>query len=406
MVILNRKTLTETQKTMDNIRMGENVVSHSAMRDKKSKEKKGGGLMLIHRKNKRINFEKVENKNKNLMEMEGECFGLKLRVILVYFDSDKTKEGGQTRNKALKTEIEKAMEKAKDNDEAILVLGDFNGHIGILGHQKENQHGKIVLKWIEEDGLTLLNLDEKCEGIYTWSRGDQKSVIDYALVNRKMYNHFVEMKIDENKEEFDESDHHLISIKFKFQKTGEKRKNKWIKREYFTTDKKALKIYREKLEQYWRNNKIETINEMDKSIMKIANETLLRIYKRKQSDDDEKKEEKPWMNDKIRNEMKKKREINRKKRNTTDEKERAELETKYQEQRKNVKKLIREGISNYEIKITNEIKEDRNSGRKLWQNINKLIGRGKKADEEMKVFNERGQELSERDSKIEVPKYW
>ena len=398
--------LTETQKTVDNIRMGSNIVSHNAMRDIKSDEKKGGGLMLIHRKNHKINFEKVENKNKNLLEMEGKCYDLKVRIVLAYFDSDKSKEGGQKRNKAIKSEIDKAMEKSKEKDEAFLVLGDFNGHIGILGHQKENQHGKLVLNWIEEDGLTLLNLDDKCEGVYTWSRGNQKSVIDYALVNRKMYNHFVEMKIDENKEEFRESDHHLISIKFRFQKTGEKRKNKWIKREYYTTDKKALKVYRERVEEYWRNNNIETINAMDKSIMKIAKETLLRVYRRKQSDDEEMKEEKPWMNDNIRNEMKKKRAINRKKRNTTDEKEKTELEIQYQRQREIVKKLIREGIENYEIKITKEIKEDRNSGRKLWQNINKLIGKGKKEKEELKVYKEDGQELNEQEIKTEVPKYW
>ena len=348
--------LTETQLKEDNIRMSENVISHNAMRDAKGDEKKGGGLMILHRKNKRINFDKIENGNKNLLEMEGECYGLKIRIVLAYFDTDKSKEGGQKRNKALKTEIEKAMKKAKEKDEAILVLGDFNGHIGLLGHQKQNQHGKIILKWIEEDGLTLLNLDEKCEGIYTWSRGDQKSVIDYALVNRKMYNHFVEMKIDENQEEFAESDHHLISIKFKFQKKGEKRKNKWIKREYFTTNKSALKVFREKLEQFWKDNKIQTINEMDKSILKTARDTLLRVYRRKLSDDEEKKEERPWMNDNIRKEMKLKREINRKKRNTKDEKEKENLEEKYKEQKEIVKRLIREGITNYEKKITNEIK--------------------------------------------------
>ena len=38
-----------------------------------------------------------------------------------------------------------------------------------------------------------------------------------------MYNHFVEMKLDENTEELNESNHHLISIKFKFQKKGEKK---------------------------------------------------------------------------------------------------------------------------------------------------------------------------------------
>ena len=398
--------LTETQLRQDKLRMGENVVSYNAMRDIEGEEKKGGGLMILHKQNKRIRFDKIENKNKNILEMEGKCYGLKIRIVLVYFDSDKSKEGGQKRNKALKIEAEKAMEKSIENDEAILVLGDFNGHIGILGHQKANQHGKIVLKWIEEDGLTLLNLDENCEGVYTWSRGDQKSVIDYALVNRKMYNHFVEMKIDENREEFADSDHHLISIKFKFQIKGEKRKNKWIKREYFTKDKKALKIYREKLEQFWRNNRIETINEMDKSIMKIAKETLLRVYRRRESDDEEKKEERPWMNDNIRKEIKIRREINRKKRNTKDEKERNKLEIEYKNQKEVVKKLVREGIGSYELMITKEIQEDKNSGRKLWQNIYKLIGRNPKNNEETEIYSDKGVKLDESEMMREVLKYW
>ena len=57
--------------------------------------------------------------------------------------------------------------------------------------------------------------------------------------------------------------------------------------------------------------------------MIIAKETLLRVYRRKQSDDEEKKEERPWMNDNIRKEMKIKREIVCKKRNATDGSERA-----------------------------------------------------------------------------------
>ena len=76
--------LTETQLKEDNIRMGENVVSYNAMREKDGDEKKGGGLMILHRKNKKMNFEKIENKNKNLLEMEGDCYGLKIRLILAY----------------------------------------------------------------------------------------------------------------------------------------------------------------------------------------------------------------------------------------------------------------------------------------------------------------------------------
>lgn len=79
---------------------------------------------------------------------------------------------------------------------------------------------------------------------------------------------------------------------------------------------------------------------------------------------------------------------------------------KWREQKEVVKRLIREGISNYELKITKEIKEDRNSGRKLWDNIYKLIGKKTKRNEEMRVFNNEGQELDEQDIMREVPKFW
>ena len=63
---LNIICLTETHKTVDNIKMGDNIVSHNIMR-KEGAEKKGGGLMVIHRKNKRINFEIVKNENKDIL---------------------------------------------------------------------------------------------------------------------------------------------------------------------------------------------------------------------------------------------------------------------------------------------------------------------------------------------------
>ena len=43
----------------------------------------------------------------------------------------------------------------------LLILGDFNGHIGVLGTQKLNRNGKRV---IENFNLNLSNLDDKCNG--------------------------------------------------------------------------------------------------------------------------------------------------------------------------------------------------------------------------------------------------
>ncbi len=62
--------------------------------------------------------------------------------------------------------------------------------------------------------LILLNDVTECEGTYTWSSRNSKSVIDYCLVSNKLHEKFVSMKIDENKEEIDLSDHNLITTNF------------------------------------------------------------------------------------------------------------------------------------------------------------------------------------------------
>ena len=45
---------------------------------------------------------------------------------------------------------------------------------------------------------------------------------------------------------------------------------------------------------------------------------------------------------------------------------------------------IREQMNIYEMKITNDIRQDRSRGKNIWDNINKL--RGKITDKEEKVF--------------------
>ena len=56
---------------------------------------------------------------------------------------------------------------------------------------------------------------------------------------------------------------------------------------------------------------------------------------------------------------------------------------KYIKQRKLVQTKIREHMNIYEMKITNDIQQDRSRGNKIWDNINKL--RGKIIDEDKKV---------------------
>lgn len=55
----------------------------------------------------------------------------------------------------------------------------------------------------------------ECKGEFTWERGEQRSTIDFALINSDFYKFFERMIIDEKGEEYDLSDHKPITVQFK-----------------------------------------------------------------------------------------------------------------------------------------------------------------------------------------------
>ena len=114
-----------------------------------------------------------------------------VRIILVYFDSDKKNNSQEARdNKKLKLELEKMI---RNNEmEGLMILGDMNAHLEMLEDKKDDINGEMIREWMNEEDLILLNGDEKCKGTYTWGRysgknREQKSAIDMVLVNHKMY---------------------------------------------------------------------------------------------------------------------------------------------------------------------------------------------------------------------------
>ena len=179
------------------------------------------------KKTKNLDFKKIENKNKDILEVEGKCFGNKLRIILVYFDVDKSKKGERV-NAKIRKDVEKRM-KVKD-DEGLIILGDFNGHIRGLGPHETDFNGKMILEWLSTYNLTLLNMDDKCKGTTTWIKDykNQESTVDFVLVNNNLYKKFVGMNIDEEKDEIDISDHHLITLTLNFENNNNKFNKKTI----------------------------------------------------------------------------------------------------------------------------------------------------------------------------------
>ena len=66
----------------------------------------------------------------------------------------------------IKKEIKKQILKS-DEDEAVFLLGDFNGHTRTIGEQQQNYNGKLLMDLIIECNLTMLNGTDKCTGINT-----------------------------------------------------------------------------------------------------------------------------------------------------------------------------------------------------------------------------------------------
>ena len=271
-----------------------------------------------------------------------------------------------------------------------MVIGDFNGHLEELDGRKDDNNGKMVKEWINEYDLMLMNGDEKCEGTYTREQGNQKTAIDMVMVNRALYDKCKGMKIDEEKDIIDISDHNLISIEFKArQKCGNNfNKKKWREEECYKKDDSALKEFGDEIEKEWKSKGIESVEEMTINMLEVADRTLKKIIRRRISDDGEwEKIESVWMNDEIREAINERRRINRQMRNCKNPEEKKRLEKLYYAQKEKVQMMIREAMERYEIELTREILEDKGN-ETLWRNIGKLRGKKTKRGIEEKIYQD------------------
>ena len=276
-------------------------------------ERMGGGLMILMRRDPKVDMAEVRVESEEVLEIEGKCFGLDLNVVLVYFDVQKTQEGREN-NDNIREEVERIIE--KNDKDGLLVLGDFNGHIKELDGRKTDRNGRMVLDWTNRFDLTLMNGDSKCEGIYTRSRLGIDTAIDMVLMNRRLYETCRGVKIDEDRDVMQISDHNLVSVEFNARtKSGYKFGKKWIMGEYYRKGEDAMKEFGDEIERVWEERDIKTVEDMTLSIVEVAEKVLKKEFRRKVSDEDGwKKIEEPWMNEEIRLAIKERKRINRKRR--------------------------------------------------------------------------------------------
>ena len=392
--------LTETQKKWNNIKTNHDLQVLSRMRS--SDERKGGGLMLIYRKNAKIDLKVVENKNSDNLIVEGAIRENKIRIVLSYFRTGNSQDVYEY-NTVLKNEIEVNIEKAEENEQYLLLLGDYNGHLGYLGPQIENKTGKMINDLILRNNLILLNNDNKCKGTFTWERGIERSVLDLVMVNHTLYEKFRGMEIDEKKEKVDISDHNLLEVEFNIARHPGK-KSILIEHDYYRTDEKSLDEYlsvvREKLILCDEIN-IEIINEI---IKEAADLELKTTYRRRTDGNDN--VEAPWINNEIRQEISNRRDLNRKHRNEIDTEKKLQYFHEYKQQKIKVANLIVSEMWKYEKKQVYEILDKTNNNRNLFLNIKKLKGECVSYENDMKIYSEDGFAYNAEEEIRALKSYW
>ena len=124
---------------------------------------------------------------------------IRLGVIYAPQESRTSKEEYKTMYEQIKNQILLAREK----QQKILLMGDFNCKIGsaIENNKSEvTKSGKLLLKMSNQEALTIMNTLDICDGVWTRTEGESRSVIDYILIDNDDIGAVKSMIVDEDKE--------------------------------------------------------------------------------------------------------------------------------------------------------------------------------------------------------------
>ena len=181
---------------------------------------------------------------------------VKLRIGIIYAPQESRTSKDDL--KEMYSDINEQILVAKEKQQSLLLLGDFNCKIGdeIKGNKPEvTKGGKLLLKMVKTNKLAILNQSEKCEGLWTRCEGKSQSVLDYVITDRNAEEALEKMVIDESREfspvGYDQngltySDHNVFILKFNWivmEVMKEKAKRKTIMTE------NGYKKYRKQLEE-------------------------------------------------------------------------------------------------------------------------------------------------------------
>ena len=179
---------------------------------------KGGGLGIIVPNEAGFEMEKI---NVGESEMSKDIFAVKIEYAITMNEITQMTmfvcympvEGVQSERE--NGERYACINKVLDefNHEMIVVMGDMNGHVGILG-ESGNKNGELLNEFVSENELENLNVSI-AKGKVTWSNKENCLAIDYILVKKNARRKVMCMWVDETGVLDIRSDHDMFVIEFK-----------------------------------------------------------------------------------------------------------------------------------------------------------------------------------------------
>ena len=169
----------------------------------RNRKTKGGGILVAVEKSSGIEYTvtKIEEAQEIIwLKIKDKNISWRLATVYGLQESQASEEEVEQWFYSLESEL------ATCNDEPILIIGDFNAHVGndnlgIEGNKnKINRNGRKLREIMERRNLTLLNNTDLCKGLWTRIGNEGKSAIDLAVCNEEMLNLIHDMKIDEERD--------------------------------------------------------------------------------------------------------------------------------------------------------------------------------------------------------------
>ena len=254
----------------------------------------------------------------------------------------------------------------KYKDEQVIVLGDMNGHIGLLG-EEENGNGKMLREVSERMNLEILN-ETIARGRVTWQARGQKSAIDYVLANEQARERVMDVWIDEEGEIGIDSDHNMIVINYICKRVKRAvqptRKPKWRLK---CADWKMFsdKIY--KIENLTSSEAESMNDEIIRNVKGVAMQSIGHTKGGKS-----KRKCKSWWSEEIRDARNERKVLSRqcrklRKRNADEANEEyLNVWEAYKLQKKKVKNMIKDARIKDENKKVKELREQGEKGGREW----------------------------------------